>query len=670
MYSILDYQFWLSLIGFFVAVFISFYLPGFLLIRKIDSKMSITNFVLALCLGYILWTLQAYILGYLQLRWVSYIFLLLVAILAIPHRNELKKIFIYVTGRIRQNKSISVFIFVGVILQSLVMLGSGWMTSEGMRFLGPNSVDGLMHMAYIQEMMTTFPPREPGAATLELINYHYWMDLNIAELSRVWFIPAHHIFFHFIPLFLAVITSMATFLLMRLWTKSKMASACALFFLYFGGDAAYIFMLILQHKFGFYTPAIDNGITQFYNMPHAAAKMIFISGLIPLYNWIQSNQNKWGFLSVLFFAPLVGFKVYFGIFTALGFALIVCGRIIVSLIHLVRKYSFGKSCKKLFVKEYRTILLLILFGTIASIVYFPPNASSGGLAYYPLEWPKVFLGYQNLNMQEWWLRMQVYEAADNTRNIIIYNIFAALVGLICIHGTRLLGIIPHKDLFKLLGWQHMLFFLPGILLFQLLGLLTLQKAGSFNVFNFFVVSTTVMALFTAYLIYTLMRKKKIWATIVVIVVIVLTVPRAFYETATAASVIITNTGAIIPAEEIEALTYLRLHSSRDALVQSHPRNAHDHSTTYVAYFSDRNSYISGITMIESHGQNIKKLEYALSELFATKNVESFAKNAKAKNIKYLYLQKVQDQKLPFKFNSKYFVKRFENRNVIILEIKD
>jgi hypothetical protein len=670
MFAITDFQFWLAFVGFLIAVTVSFYLPGVLVLNRIDTKISVRNFILSLCLGYVLWTFQGYIFGYMQMRWLSYLFLIIVIAFSLPHIQHIRSTFIYLFQRVLQNKLVACFIFIGMILQSQIMFGSGFMTNEGMRFLGTNYIDGLMHMGYIQEMITTFPPKEPGANSLPLINYHYWMDLNIAELSRVWYLPAHHIFFQFIPLFFSVITGMATFLLMRMWTGSKAAGLWALFFLYFGGDAAYLFMLALHQKFGFYTPAIDNGISQFYNMPHAAAKMIFMCGLVSFYNWIRFDQKKWGLLSVLFFAPLVGFKVYFGIFAALGFTLVVLGKIVVGFIKAKKERTFLKKSSSIIQKESVSVFLLLLFAAIASAIYFPPNASSGGLVYYPLEWPKLFLGQHNLDLREWWLRMQVYEEAGNIRNIIIYNTFAAIVGLICIHGTRLIGLFPHKNLFKLLGWQHMVFFLPGIILFQILGLFTLQKAGSFNVFNFFVVSTTVMALFTAYLMYALSQKKRIWATALVLVVVILTVPRAFYEINASAKTILTNTGGIITSQELEALDYIRSNTPSNAIVQSHPMNKLDSMTTYVAYFSGRDAYISGIMMIESHGQPTDPLEQNLSKIFSLTDAKVFADEAKKAQIQYLYLHKTPEQRLNFRVESSQFVKRFENNDVIILEIKD
>lgn len=669
MYAIYDYHFWLSFAVFLIAIFSSFYLPGFHVMKLIDKKPSVRNIVLSYCVGFVLWTMQGYIFGYLNIRFATYLYVLVILIFSCKDISLIKKTHSYLYQKVKNNKLATFVIVIGMILQSLLMFGSGFLTADGIRFLGSNNVDGIMHLSYIQSMITEFPPIEPGAYQHPLRNYHYWIDLNIAELSRIWMIPPIHIFFQFLPLFISIITGVATYILMRIWTLgSKMAGLWALFFLYLGGDAAYLFMLYFKDEFGFYTPAIDNGITQFLNMPHTAAKMIFIVGLIPFYLWVKTKQRKWGLLMVGLFASLVGFKVYFGIFVGLGLGFVVLGKFWVA---MAGNKSRGKFIEriKMIRKEVFSIVLLLIFVVVSFTIFLPSNSASGGLLYYPLEWPKLFLGQNNLDVREWWLRMQVYEAAGNIRNIIIYNAFAIAVTLVCIHGTRLLGLIPHKKLFKLLGLEHMLFFMPGIIVFHVLGLFTLQAAGSFNVFNFFVVSTVVMALFSGYLMYQLSLKNTVWAKTLIILVVLLTVPRPMYEIYSAANSIIKNNGALISTQELKALDYIRQNTPHDAIVQSHPNNNLDSRTPYVSYFANRQTYLTGITMIASHGQQIAPLENEINNLFTLTNANEFAKRLKKDNISYLYLQKDPMQQMSFLQDSVLFSKVYENREIIIFELK-
>lgn len=668
MYSVYDLSLYITFIFFVVAIFTSFFLPGFFIMNFIDRKANIRNMVLSYSIGFVLWSAQGFVFGFLHIRFMTYIYLLFFIFMSYKNLKNIKYLQLYLLQQVKRNKIITLIIIIGMVFQSLLMVGSGIKTPEGLRFLGSNNVDGIMHLGYIQSMITKFPPIEPGAYGLSLKNYHYWIDLNIAELSRIWKIPNILIFFQFLPPFISVITSVATFILLKIWTGSKKAGLFGLFFLYFGSDGAYLFMLYLHHHFGFYTPAIDNGITQFLNMPHASAKMIFTAGLIPFFYWVKTKEMRWGILAAFLFVSLIGFKIYFGIFAGLGLGLVVVGKILVAA-YDIKKHKASLSFSQRIKKEYFSIILLLSFIIIAAIIYLPSNSGSGGLQYYPLEWPKLFLGQSNLDMREWWLRMQVYVAAGNIRNVIIYDSYAIFVTLICIHGTRIIGLLPTRKLSNLLGWEHMLFFIPGIIIFHILGLFTLQAAGSFNVFNFFVVSTVVMSFFSAYLMYDLMQKNKIWANVLIFLIIILSLPRAIYELYSVSGSIVKNNGALISSEELSALDYVRQNTPVDSVIQSNPNNFLDNKTPYVAYFANRQTYITGITMISSHGQKIDALQAELNRLFHIKDAKKFAELAKKNNIDYIYLQKKPEQKLLFAYNTDLFNKVYENESIIILKIK-
>ncbi len=665
MYAIYNYHFMMYFIVFIISIFVSFFLPGLYIINSIDKKISVRNIVLSYCVGFVLWTGQGYVLGYLNLRWITYLYILAVLILSYKNISLIKKVHLHAFKQIKKNKLVTVVILIGMIFQSIIMFGSGFLTTDGVHYLGSNIVDGIMHLSYIESMTTAFPPLEPGAYQHSLRNYHYWIDLNISELKRIWTIPSSYVFFQYMPLFISVITGSATYILMRLWTGSKTAGLWALFFLYLGSDGAYLFMLYFKGIFGFYTPAIDNGITQFLNMPHAGAKMIFIAALIPFYLWIKTKQRSWGLLTVGLFSSLVGYKVYFGIFAGMGLGFVVMGKLFSALFRKSRQ-TINEKIRS----EFFSILLLILFAIVALAIYLPANSASGGLLYYPLEWPKIFLGQNNLDVRVWWLRMQVYEQAGNIRNIIIFNAYAVIVTLVCIHGTRFIGFLPQKKLYKLLGFEHMLFFIPGIITFHILGLFTLQAAGSFNVFNFFVVSTTVMAFFSAYVLYELTLRNTLWANVVILVIVLLTLPRPIYELYAVGNSIKKNDAAAISTREIDAMDYIRQNTSPNDIVQSHPKNILDSRTPYVAYFTNRQTYLSGITMIESHGQNITRLKLELNNLFELKDVNEFAKLAKENNISYLYLQKNTEQELPFSFDPPLFSRVYENDEIHVIKINE
>jgi hypothetical protein len=113
--------------------------------------------------------------------------------------------------------------------------------------------------------------------------------------------------------------------------------------------------------------------------------------------------------------------VYYGLYvvTGLGF---------LSLYHLVTFYRQLKD-KNIFsnlitavTKNRYLFITWITFAILAALIFLPNNKNAGGLQLEPLAWPKIFLSSENFNYKDWWLRMQVYEEANNIRNISIFNL--------------------------------------------------------------------------------------------------------------------------------------------------------------------------------------------------------------------------------------------------------
>lgn len=590
---------------FVIAIFVSFYLPGFSLISFLKIKSKLTCILLSFVLGIVMWAIQGYVFGFLGIRWCTYLYLVLACLLCIIYRRfSFVSIYAVFPKVIFGHKITAILIIIGIVVQLLPVAGSGIVFYEGMRFFGNNAYDGLTHLGFIQSLMDHFPPVEPGAYDLPLRNYHYFADLVIAEFSRIWKIPISLLLFQFFPFLVSFLTGIGAYLMVRSFGGSKKMGNWMIFLLYFAGDGAYIFMLILHGIFGFYTPSIDNGAMQFLNMPNAMAKMIFITALIPLQCFISSNKKTWGIFSVLFLAPLIGFKIYFGIFSVLGFSLLILKRLISQIIKNQEENKVV-GIVNAFKKESFSLFLLLLFVCIAVVIYLPANGSAGGLSYYPLEWPKSFLGAGSIDLKVWWLRKQMYDANRNYMGIFILDFIAIIIALVSIHGTRLLGFLPNKKLLKFFGWEKIVFFLPGLFLFHFLGLYTLQASGGFNVFNFFVVGTVILSLFSAFTLSQLSESKKLFVKVFLIIFIIITVPRVVHEITYNIENYKTHADSyLFSNDELSALKYIDIHAPKNAIVQSHPNNDKDNKVGYISFFSKRLTYLSGITFLQTRSQKI------------------------------------------------------------------
>ena len=86
MITLLDISFWLYFIYFFFAVFIAFFIPGDLLIKRLNLP-SFSRITVSTLLGLVIWGWQGYVLGYLGIRWASYVYLLTAFLIWIKNKH-------------------------------------------------------------------------------------------------------------------------------------------------------------------------------------------------------------------------------------------------------------------------------------------------------------------------------------------------------------------------------------------------------------------------------------------------------------------------------------------------------------------------------------------------------------------------------------------------------
>lgn len=670
-YSLFDLQFWLFLLLFCIAVYISIYIPGRVVLSYFKKQSTLITVAIAIVFGIVLWGIQGYLFGYLNFRILTYLYLLFFLFLAYKKQLLHPNISLQNIHRvIKENKIITSLLVIGGIVQSIPLFGSGLLYPDGVRFIGVNAYDGMMHLSYIQSIVQNFPPIEPGSFPNKITNYHYWTDLILADITRIWSIPVSHLFFQYVPIAISLLTGIVALALVQKLGGSKKMAIWFLFLLYFSGDAAYLFMLLLHQTFGFYTPAIDNGPTQFLNMPHAIAKPIFLVGIMQFIDFTQTKKLKTGIAMALVFGVLFGFKVYFGIYIALG--LLLYG--VFALFHSFLKHKKKSIAKRIneTIREQKTLFLsLSVFALVTLAIYLPPNSNAGGLFFAPLEWPKLFLNPDNINFQDWWLRRQVYEVNGNIRNMLLLDALAIGITLVAVYGTRLLGFLPSKNIFRFFGHEKMMLLLPGLLLFQVLGFFTLQESGGFNVFNFFATSAVILSLFSSFYLSQLSFSKNLLVKVLIIGFILLTIPRAIFEISENFNQTrLKDSTSRIPIKELDAFQAIRKNTPNNAIIQSHPANPLDNRSQYVAFFSGRNTYLTGVSMQETHNQPISEREKIVDELFNQMSEDDFVNKLEKLGIRYVYLQKKDEQVLPFSISDRFFDVIHENDLVYVIGLKD
>ncbi len=622
-----------------ISSFFCFFLPGFLLVHSLKIKTTaIFTLVLTLVTGIALFGIQGYIFGWLGIRGASYVYLIVVAYLSIKQRQAITQFLPSLLAQVRsQSKLIMVIIVMGVLLQSFQMFGNGLPMPTGMRFWRTNAYDGIYHLGLIESMKRTFPPVEPSSSDQPVINYHYWSDLVISEQSRLFYIPAVFLFFQWWPIVISLFTMLAVIEFVNTLTSSQtkrfttLTTIFALLFLIFGSDAGWLLYWWIHHLVSFAYPAIDNGPTQFLNMPHTFGKLFFFTIGVLFFTWRKDKRWSIFLLLLVLSAVSVGLKVYYGFALAIGWM----GIFAYDALHRILQE------KKISKTGIRYLLSLILIGVVylamVGGIYLPVNKGAGGLSWYPLEWPNLLINRNNIDWTDFAIRIGIARYEHNQIKGVLYNVILIGVGLLAIHGSRAFGFIFTKRTLKLFGKDGMIFFYVPVLVCTFLGFTTLQVSGGFNVFNFFVVSLSILCVGTALLCAELFERKRVLGAFVFAILLLLCLPRSLYETSTMASHYVSGTDSIqVRPVDIQAFRYLRTLPKSVVIATSleHPLES---KSTYIAAFSGRQSYFAGKYLLETHNEPFTEKELNLKMLFSRSDIEDIKADATRLGITHIVI---------------------------------
>ncbi len=163
-------------------------------------------------------------------------------------------------------------ILLGTVSWSLTMIKSGIIYPFGMGFWGANGHDGIWHIALINSLSRgSFDM--PIFAGSNIKNYHLGFDLLTAFFHNITSIPTVNLYFQILPPILAFLIGISCYLFVNALTKSKRAALWATFFVYFGGEASWIFG---RGESTFWS---QQSISTLINPPFALSLVFIFSGL-------------------------------------------------------------------------------------------------------------------------------------------------------------------------------------------------------------------------------------------------------------------------------------------------------------------------------------------------------------------------------------------------------
>src|SRR4030042_2662773 len=294
---------------FFFVVLVYFYLPGKWILSKLHlTLLTPESIVLPIATGILIFSLATYITS-----WVHALPIALIPLLAIA-AAEVKKLKPCFSLDKNHSLPFLVVTILAILFSLPVTLSGVWGNTVSY------GSDDIYHLSYIHELKAHFPPENPGFAGVPLKGYHFFADFLIANVSTLSGISDESLFFHYLPLLVALCIGFGVYSLLFIWTKRKDAGVWGVFLAMFGGSFG--FMLRLQGHPTASLPSvfgIDQPSSALLNWPFALSLVFVVSALLLLYHYLHDRKIGWLYVLALFIGLTPVFKIYAGIVLFSGF---------------------------------------------------------------------------------------------------------------------------------------------------------------------------------------------------------------------------------------------------------------------------------------------------------------------------------------------------------------
>jgi hypothetical protein len=600
------------------------------------ARFELWQYLYAGVIGLVLFVIQGYVFGYLNCRFLTYVYLFVCLVLAWMKRREL------LAGlSLCCHKKLPIVLWLiiglGVLSQLVPVFLSGVKTDDSIVFYFLNGFDGIFHLGLTRSLTQSVPPVQPGAVGLLVTNYHYFSNLVVAELARIFHLPITHLYFQYIPLFMSFYFAVLIIYLCKLWCRQETfvaTSVLGLILYYFVGEMSWLVNIVLGTYAGFSTMSnlyIDHSMVQFLNPPQAFAKLVFLALLFFLHRFWKERKLGFGIISAVLIAALFGFKIYFGVAAVLGLTLTMTASIFGKFAEKDERLKYIKKC----------VCVYGVVGILSLLFFLPTNHGSGGLFFDFLTWPKLLTSPDRLNWSDWWLRLWAYEEGGSIKGQAYMYALLVAVFLFSIYHLRLAGLfLTKKWRGKMLGLE-VVFLLSISISCVILGMNFLQVSGGANTFNFTVIALTVLNLATSVVLGEIVTRHR-WVkclgfglaifTLVQGVCMEFKMIRDYYRRADRMT---------ISSQENRALRVLR-ELPVGSVVQSLPGSSKfDDYAPYLYAFSGHFEYYGGRNVLQSHNQPIFDREILLNKMLEKLGADTCTATMSA--LKKSYTEKVAQQ---------------------------
>ncbi|MDP3758456.1 MAG: hypothetical protein Q8Q86_01955, partial [Candidatus Daviesbacteria bacterium] len=562
---------------------------------------------------------------------------------------------------VRSFNLISALILAGTIFQVIPTFKSGLNFIYGLGFWGPNTHDGVWHMALINQLIKSVPPENPVFSGSVLKNYHFFYDLLIAATAFLSKIPVADLVFRFYPVIFSLMLGVGSYyLVMRLFEvrlgtkKTKAASLISLYLIYFAGSFGWIVEFLRERHFGGESAFWANQAVSFNLNPPFAISLVITIAIVHI--TMSSPNLKGKIVTILLLGTLTSFKSYTGI-------LVLGSLLAVSVIKVFREKDFSyfwvTSCSIalsawLFLSNFVANSVFMIFSPfwfIHSMVDSPDRVG----------WVRLSLARINSFVLGQWLKFMLAE--------IISLIFFIIGNL----GMRFLSFGVFFKFREIVKNDTFSFIFILSIVSLTIPILFIQSGNPWNTIQFFYPVLYTSALFAGVVISSIIFKLNRISAAVLIGIILILAP--VNSIVTARGYFGKAPHAFVSSKELEGLQFLSARPNgvvltypydkklKQNLSEPWPLFVYD-STAYVSALSNKAAYLEDEPQNQILLTDYKKRLVASKDFFLKPLSES-SKFLQDNHIKYIYLPKIFNIRLDE--NSSSIKKIFENKEVMMYE---
>lgn len=654
-----------------LSIFV-FYVPGCLLIKQAKLKLrDDEQITLSLGLGLVIFLVITILTSLLGFRILSPLILLLINIYAFfQQRTKILKPFL----NLFKQKALMALLLLGTLVEGFINFPSGFPYQNGHLYWSAQGHDGLWHVSVIETMKRVFPAPNPLYAGKILYNYHYFIDVIMAEFNRIFFFfSSLDLYYRFFAFLISFLMGLAAYSFLTTWKKNEKIGLLGIFFTYLVGSFGYLVLLIQRRGFfgGETIFWAAQGNTIIGNPPHAFCYILLPTFFLAFYYYLKKKNLPLLISCFLLGGFLLGFKV------SAAFVLL-AGLGVASLLTLINKR-----------KKEPFLLTLILGFSNLTIFKLITKGGTSLLMFHPWWFIRTMIVVPDrVNWLDLELRRQFYLAQGGFRGYLRVIQFEALAFLIFLTGNLGTRIIGFWEIFKGL-YRRTIFTDPleSTLFFTMLTgfimpLLFIQKGVTYNLIQFMQYFLLIFGFFAAISLYDLLQsfKEKRKKYLILAIFIAFSIPTvignlvSFYGK---------NPLAIITYEEIEALNFLKNNSQENDVFLTKPfnpysRGLYEHqpwpiyaweSTAYVSAYTSRPSYYTDEGQVRIFGINTEERLEAMNDFFDPEQpLEDKQSFLKEERIKFIYLRTEEADEEQRKVLSQLNLNQiFENKEVVIYQ---